>query len=372
MLKKLNINSYLHDSIEKRKKEKCLRKLLPKQDLIDFCSNDYLGLSKQLCKIGEYDLGATGSRLISGNSALAEQTELEIAEFHRAEAALIFNCGYMANVGLISCIADKHTVILYDELIHASIIDGMRLSLAKRVKFKHNDTVDLVKKLNQINADKIIVIVESVYSMNGDLAPLKQIVEICSKYHAALIVDEAHATGLYGENGEGLVSELGIENLVWARVHTFGKALGLHGAVVVCSNLLKEYLINFSRTFIYTTALPPHLYPQIQQAYYLIKDKTQRQNLFVNIKYYTEHISKLNIPSVSFITNDSPIQSIIIPGNENVIEFGNYLQENGFFVKPILSPTVPIGTERVRICLHSFNTIEQINQLIESINNYLK
>jgi 8-amino-7-oxononanoate synthase len=368
------IDLQLKDALEKRRSERLLRELPKQNNLFDFCSNDYLGLSKHPNllpgKFNETSAGATGSRLISGNSILAEQTEKIIADFHHAEAALIFNNGYMANLGLLSSIADRNTLFIHDEFIHASCIDGMRLSLAKRLKFNHNNISDLEQKLEANSSEKIIVIVESVYSMDGDMAPLKEISELCKKYNAVLIVDEAHATGLFGIKGEGLVSEMKLESLVWARVHTFGKAMGLHGAAVVGSHSLRNYLVNFARSFIYTTAMPPHLYNQIQEAYLLISNPVAREKLFANIQYYKEKIRSLNISEVSFQLNNTPIQSIIIPGNDNVISFSHHLSENGFYVKAILSPTVAAGSERVRICLHSFNTSEQIDKLISTIKNY--
>lgn len=373
---KHKINAYLADSLEKRSAEGLLRKLPNQSNLLDFCSNDYLGLSRHpgLLTAGNDMLssGATGSRLISGNSDLAEQTERAIARHHSAEAALIFNSGYMANAGLFSSIADKHTVFIYDELIHASIIDGMRLSFGKRIKFRHNDISDLENKLRSANAEKIIVIIESVYSMDGDMAPIAEIGVLCKLYTAVLIVDEAHSTGLFGKHGEGLVAEKNAEELVWARIHTFGKALGLHGAAVVGSELLRRYLINFARSFIYTTALPPHLYMQLQEAYALIKDGTEREKLFANIQYYTERVHSLPISGITFTLNNTPIQSIIISGNEKAVSFSNYLVKNGFYVKAILSPTVAAGTERVRICLHSFNTTEQIDKLVSAIYMFFK
>ncbi len=217
----------------------------------------------------ELPSGATGSRSITGNSQLAEETEQLIANFHGREAALIFNTGYMANVGLFSCIAGKGDTFISDEYIHASMIDGMRLSYANRLRFKHNDIADLEKKLKIATGNKIVA-VESIYSMDGDEAPLKEIVAACKKHDALLIVDEAHATGVYGDKGDGLVCKYGLQNDVYAVVHTFGKALGLHGAVVTGSKVLRNFLLNQARSFIFTTALPPHNYLLVQKAYGLL------------------------------------------------------------------------------------------------------
>ena len=386
-------DNFLQESLEKRRTAGLERKLLLTDGLIDFSSNDYLGFAQNpsfdavdiASKIGH---GSTGSRLISGNSRLAEQTEILIANFHNAEAALIFNTGYMANVGLFSSIGDKNSVFIYDEYIHASVHDGMRLSLAQRVKFKHNDVNDLIKKLEttvtpkrdeaksimeERNPDNIgkgvkkYVAVESLYSMDGDLAPLKEIAKICQKYNAALIVDEAHATGVFGDKGEGIVSELGLESAVWARVHTFGKALGVHGAAVVGSDLLRQFLINHARSFIFTTALPPQTYQHIQQAYKLLPT-ADRTKLFELINYFIKKsLSCTNLKGRFILNPSSPIQGIGLPDNQKVVFLAQHLFQNGIFAKAILSPTVPKGAERIRICLHSTHTFAQIDQLFEAL-----
>ena len=192
-----------------------------------------------------------------------------LADFHKAESGLIFNSGYDANLGLFSCIAKKEDTLICDELIHASIIDGCRLSYANRFRFAHNDVEDLEDKLRRSKGN-IFVAVESVYSMDGDMAPLKEIAAVCKKYNASLIVDEAHATGLFGDQGRGLVSQHGLEQEVFARVHTFGKALGCHGAVILGSETLRNYLVNFARSFIFTTALPVHSLIAVKCAYEML------------------------------------------------------------------------------------------------------
>jgi 8-amino-7-oxononanoate synthase len=360
----------LQQRLDERKANGLFRELVCPDDKIDFSSNDYLGFAQlpQLKNIADNDLpsGSTGSRLVTGNSQLAEETENQIAQFHQAKAALIFNSGYMANAGLFSCIANKQDTFIADEYIHASIIDGMRLSHANRYKFKHNDLSNLEKKLQQSTGNKFIV-VESIYSMDGDEAPLKEIVALSKKYHALVIIDEAHANGVFGDNGEGLVVKQNLQNEVYACVYTFGKALGLHGAVVTGSNMLRDFLINYARAFIYTTALPPHTYLQIQQAYKLLPI-ANRTKLFELIDYFKSSIQQLK--NVSFIESHSPIQGIIIGDNFNAKALANHLNEKGLFIKAILSPTVPKNTERLRICLHAFNTTEQIDILVKEIKNF--
>lgn len=364
----MNVNKQFDTILQQRLDEKesagLLRKLVDTSGFIDFCSNDYLGFSKKILhNVNPLPSGATGSRLVTGNSALAEATEKIIANFHHAEAALIFNAGYMANVGLFSSIASKNDTIISDEYIHASIIDGIRLSYATRYKFKHNNIEDLEKKL-QLATGQIFVAVESIYSMDGDEAPLEAIVELCKKYSALLVVDEAHAIGVFGNKGEGLVCKYNLQNDVYACVYTFGKALGLHGAVVTGSKVLRNHLINNARSFIYATALPPHTYLQIQEAYTLLP-LADRNSLYELINYFRE--SAKNIKEVKFTDSHSPIQAIIIGDNFKAKALAEKLANKSIYAKAILSPTVPIGTERLRICLHTFNTTKQIDVLINEI-----
>ena len=358
--------------MNERKSNGLYRSLITCDDKIDFSSNDYLGLAKSNLQHKENHTvlksGATGSRLISGNSIEALQAEDAVATFHHAEAALIFNCGYMANVGLFSSIATKGDTIISDEYIHASIIDGIRLSYASKCKFKHNDTADLEHKL-QLAVGRKFVVVESLYSMDGDEAPLQLIVDLCEKYHALLIVDEAHATGVWGNNGEGFVCKYQLQHKVFACIYTFGKAIGLHGAAVTGSSTLRNYLINFARPFIYSTALPPGAYHLIQRVYKLLP-QVNRQDLFGLIHHFKNSVK--NVDSCVFIDSSTQIQGLAIGDNVKAKALSEYLFQEGFYAKAILSPTVPAGTERLRICLHSYNTIEEIDVLIRKVNQFLK
>lgn len=360
-------DAHLTALLDAKKAQGLHRQLVTVDDnVIDFCSNDYLGLASKIdlmpIENQGLKLGSTGSRLITGNSKLAEETEAIIAQFHKAEAALIYSSGFMANVGLMSCIAEKDDTIISDEYIHASIIDGIRLSYATKYRFKHNDLEDLEAKL-QVAKNRIIVVVESIYSMDGDEGPLSKMADLCEKYGALLIVDEAHSTGIYGENGAGLVCQYGLESRVYARVHTFGKALGFHGAAVVGSKILRDYLINYSRSFIYTTATPPSYYNQIQAIYNELPH-VDRTELFNLIQYFREKTRSLNVP---IIDSFSPIQALIIGDNFKAKTIENQLLTQNLFVKAILSPTVPVGTERLRISIHSFNTKMEIDRLIQYV-----
>lgn len=367
-------DSFLQEKLETREQDLALRTLKKQNDRVDFCSNDYLGLARnksfqkeinQEISKNQYVHGSTGSRLISGNHSLFEKTENKIARFHHSEDALIFNSGYDANLGLISAIANRGDAIVYDNLIHASLRDGIRLSLATAYSFLHNDMRNLEEKLKRLKR-RSFVIVESVYSMDGDEAPLEEIADICRRYEANLIVDEAHATGVTGEKGEGLIQSLNIEKECFARIHTFGKALGVHGAAVLGSRTLKQYLINYARTLIYTTALPPADVAAISIAYdYFPKMKEERKHL----QQLISHFQKVNL-SFEKLPSNTPIQILIIPDNEEVLTLAGALQRKGLEIKAILSPTVPKGKERLRITMHSFNTFEDIQKLIVSLQNY--
>jgi 8-amino-7-oxononanoate synthase len=371
----MHIDERLSASLEKRISEKTFRSITLKSGLIDFSSNDYLGFARSAKlkeKIKEYENteqnllnGSTGSRLLSGNSAFAEELEKFIADYHNAEAALLINSGYDANLGLFSALGRKGDTIIYDELIHASVHDGMRLSKADCKPFAHNNTVHLEELLKQTTG-QIFVAVESVYSMDGDFAPLKEIAALCKKYNASLIVDEAHATGIFGENGKGRVCELGLKNDVFARLITYGKAIGCNGAAVIGSTLLKNYLVNFARSFIYTTAAPVHNLHAIKSAYdLLLKSEETISSLKKLIALFKQII--ITVDGINLHESSSPIQSIIIPGNEKVRNVAEQIQEKGFDVRPLVSPTVPAGQERIRICLHAFNTEKEIEDLVSAI-----
>jgi 8-amino-7-oxononanoate synthase len=329
---------------------------------VDFCSNDYLGLSSRLKDIPyeAVNTGSGGSRLLAGNYPAIEELEKSIASFHDAEAGLIFNSGYDANLGLISCIALKGDTILYDQLIHASLRDGIRLGYAQALSFDHNDPASLENRLKQTTGN-VYVITESLFSMDGDLAPLQVIAELCEQFGARLIVDEAHATGIIGDRGEGLVQQLQLQSKCFARIHTFGKALGVHGAIVLCSNILRSYLINFSRPFIYTTALPPTTIQHITESYKLFPGMhSERKNI-------TQLIACFKSKSCDFETckSDTAIQGIVIPGNQAAVDAAAKLQAGGLDVRAIRYPTVQPGKERLRVILHAFNTIEQVDKLFD-------
>jgi len=351
-------DNFLEKYLNQRVKENSFRTLQLNQGKIDFCSNDYLGLAAKLPS-NNYPNGSTGSRLLSGNFELVEATESMIAAFHQAEAALIFNSGYDANLGLLSSVPQKGDTILYDILSHASIKDGIRLSSAQSFPFLHNDMDSLESRLQRATGN-IFIVTESVFSMDGDCCPLEDIFFLCQKYNAQLIIDEAHATGVIGLQGEGLVQHLGLQENIFARIHTFGKACGCHGAVVLGSNNLRNYLINFARSFIYSTSLAPHAVATIRDSYQLFpKMNAERAHL-------NELISHFQSASIGYqkLHSTTSIQIVIINDNDTVKKAATILQSNQYDIRPILHPTVPKGKERLRIVLHSFNSLEEVNGVI--------
>lgn len=364
--------SELEKALSKRKDAHSLRELVNRHHLVDFSSNDYLGLSrnpelqervKTACEsLGQKNLlGSTGSRLISGNSELVDELELYLAKVHQGESALVFNSGYVACLGVLSTLPQKGDTILYDELSHVCLKEGARLSIANHFSFRHNDLEDLERRLKKAEGT-VFVVVESIYSMDGDCAPLAELVTLSNKYGALLVVDEAHSTGVYGKSGAGLCVELGIEKEIFVRIHTFGKAIGAHGSCVVGSSVVKQYLINFCRSFIYTTALSPHSLVAIQEAYRYLEENPQLSEVLLE----RIRLFDLSIGSALF---ESPIRPVLVPGNEACRKTSIMLQEKGFDVRAILSPTVPAGKERLRISLHAHNTTEEILEMTQILKS---
>jgi len=367
---------FLAEALHQREKNSVLRKLTPfNENTIDFFSNDYLGFARnedithsanQLLINYFLKNGSTGSRLISGQTKLHEETEKYIAEIYQAPSALIYNSGYDANIGFWSCVPQRSDIILYDELIHASIRDGIRLSYAKSYSFNHNSANDLKNKIEKNNG-RIFVAVESVYSMDGDILN-ENIIELSKKTKSLLVVDEAHALGVLGNNGLGLFNQSNLQKKAFARIVTFGKGLGCHGAAILGADVLKKYLINFSRSFIYTTSLSPHSIATVYSAFmYLLNEKKEQESLTYLINYFNQQAQKLNLQN-KFVSLSSAAIKAFIPGNKEqtqIIE--KKLNNLNIQVKAVYEPTVPTGKERIRICIHSFNTVNQIDLLLKTI-----
>jgi 8-amino-7-oxononanoate synthase len=378
----MKIPKALQQKILFRKDSNALRNLPIATNGIDFSSNDYLGFAKNeeifeathqyLVQNNIKINGATGSRLISGNHNLYEITEKFIAAFHQAEAALIFNSGYDANVGFFSAVPQRNDVILYDELCHASIRDGIQMSHAKSYKFQHNDYEDLetkIAKLQTPNSEQqtIYIVTESVFSMDGDTPNMETLVQLSENYQALLVVDEAHALGVFGEKGEGVIQSQQLQDKVFARIMTFGKGLGCHGAAILGNTDLIEYLVNFARSFIYTTGLSPHSVATILVAYQNLNQSVELQKLKENIAFFNQQKQLLGIKPL-FVYSKSAIHSAILPGNDKVKKIASQLQEKGFEVKAILSPTVPEGQERLRFCLHSYTTELEMKNVLDELS----
>jgi 8-amino-7-oxononanoate synthase len=363
----------INETLQKRKEENLFRQLFIDSAGADFISNDYLGFSRLIHVHDDTDLNhsPSASRLLGGNTKSIEELESHIAGFHGFESSLYFNSGYNANTGLFSCLLSRHDTYIFDELIHASVRDGIRQSLAANFSFNHNDVADLEEKL-KIAKGNVVVAVESVYSMDGDMAPLIKIAELCKKYKAELIVDEAHSIGVFGKEGRGLVHELDLTRDVFAVVYTYGKAMGCHGGAVVCKRSLRDFLINYSRPFIYTTAPSANQVSAVKTAYSLLTSPIHEKNtlsLRKNILFFVESmVAQSNKQDVIH----SHINKFIIGDNEKAIVVAQYLRDKGFICRPVLSPTVPKGTERIRINLHSFNTLDEITGLIQTFKTLLK
>ena len=389
----------LWDKLEERKRLGSLRFLKERGEGIDFYSNDYLGLSRNLgfreemvelaSNNPEALLGATGSRLISGTGKMVLEVEEFIADKHGVEGALLFPSGYMANLGLVSSLLDRHDVLICDEYIHRSVIDGWKMTNAKRLKFRHNDVRDLERVLGCLDcfvvpprndagwerndvewgrngkegardgegrARKIFIAIESLYSMEGDFAPIEEIVELAEKYQAHVLLDEAHAFAVFGW---GLAHQLQLQNRILAITVTYGKAMGLHGASILGSKDLISHLNNFASPFIYSTAQPEFHALSIRTAYDFIANNPELpMRLFENIRLFQ---SLKTGPA-------SPIQCFFPSAAADLQHIQSKLSENGILTYPIFPPTVPKGKERIRICLHADHQESEIRLMHQLLN----
>jgi 8-amino-7-oxononanoate synthase len=342
---------------------------------IDFCSNDYLGLAEHpalkeavLRAVGNSKkMGGTASRLLSGQTEAWRNLEEEFAAFAGTEAGLFFGSGYAANMGLLSALMGRDDVVYSDALNHASLIDGMRLSGARKVIYPHLDLSSLENALRQDAGApwRRIIVTESVFSMNGDVAPLKQMAALADRYGAAMIVDEAHATGVQGKNGSGLAAQEGVLPHVLATIHTCGKALGSAGAFVCGPAVMKEHLINHARTFIFSTALPPYFAEQIRAAVRLIAGMDAARQVLLHRARGLNHA----LQGAGFDTGGSASQivPVILGSNEDTVQAATHLQRNGFAVRAIRPPTVPAGRARLRLSLTTRIAEEELKELVASL-----
>lgn len=367
------MNHRLLRELELRKQQGNYRALFVPPGGIDFTTNDYLGLAKNQSLAASAEqyhrhhfgkaAGLSASRLLGGNTEFTEVLEKDLARFFNSETGLLFHSGYDANLGLFSAILKKNDLIITDEWVHASVRDGIRLGLATHHKFRHNDLADLEKKLAAASEyEQVYIAIESIYSMSGDQADVPAIVALARTYGAQLIVDEAHSTGIFGREGEGISAGMLPDSVFFARVYTFGKAWGSAGAFVACSEDLKNYLVNFCRPLIYSTAPAPYQQCCIKAALGMMPALQQERTRLAEIVSYFNGIFRE--PDIY-----SPIHTIAIPGNTEVKKCALQLQEKGFFVRPVMSPTVPEGREQIRIVLHSYNAAEEIGQLYRELEN---
>jgi 8-amino-7-oxononanoate synthase len=342
---------------------------------IDFSSNDYLGLAenenlkeKAIKTLQEHGMGSTGSRLISGDYTITHKLEKETAKLKNKASSLLFNSGYQANVGIISCLLDKQDAIFADKYSHASLLDGIKLSGAKLFRFKHNNISHLEEllKKHRHKFSNALIITESIFSMDGDKAPLKEISQLKTKYNCLTLVDEAHATGLFGENGSGLVNETNTTTNTDLIVGTFGKALGGFGAYVACSEEIKHFLINSCRSFIYSTALPPAVSAwNLESINMLYKEPERRQSVLEKATILRKAIQDLGLATPS----ESQIVPIITGGINNTIPIAQAFTDAGYWVLPIRPPTVPKGQSRIRISINWHHSLDSIQSLIGTIRN---
>ena len=351
------------------------------KDVILLCSNNYLGLANHpkvkdaaIKAIEKYGFGSGASRLVSGNMELHEELEQRIARFKDTEAALVFNSGYHANIGIIPALASRGNLIFSDKLNHASIVDACILSRARLIRYPHKD-MDALEKLLKKNSPLTthhspLIITDGIFSVDGDIAPLKELSELADKYKCMLMVDDAHATGVLGSKGKGTSEHFGIDNPNRIQMGTLGKALGCFGAYVAGSRKLIDYLINKARSFIYTTSLPPSVCAASIAAIDIIEDEPQlRQNLWDRIKFFRKGLKEAGLNTMQ---SETQIIPILIGKADKTVKISNNLLDKGVFVQAIRPPTVPEGTSRLRITLMATHSWDDLKYALETIKDVLE
>lgn len=373
--KKMQLRERIAGDLESLREQSQLRSLEILSG-VNLCSNDYLGLAVDPrlkyavieAVASAPQMAATGSRLLSGNSREWEELETECAEFAGTESALYFGSGYAANVGLLSSIVRPGDIVFSDALNHASLIDGIRLSGAEKIIYPHGDLhflEDALRENSRSTGAKVIV-TESIFSMEGDVARLGDLVRLAQQYGAELIVDEAHALGVRGPEGRGVAADLGLEREIFAIVYTCGKALASVGAFVCCDAKLKDFLINRARTFLFSTAMPPHIAPQIHAALKIARDEKSRRKHLNEISSALRE--GLSAAGLNYGASSSHIVPVILGANETALRIAAQLRSAGFAVRAIRPPTIPAGTARIRISLTSRVTLADIHRLVGAID----
>ncbi|MDS9473182.1 8-amino-7-oxononanoate synthase [Sporosarcina pasteurii] len=339
-----------------------------------FSSNNYLGLAtdsrlkeRAMNGISLYGTGSGGARLTTGNMVIHEQLEREIAELKGTEASIVFSSGYLANVGFISSVMGEGDIIFSDAWNHASIIDGCRLSKAKTIRYAHADMLDLEEKLRAWQGEgKKLIVTDGVFSMDGDIAPLPEIVALAKKYNAYIMVDDAHATGVLGECGGGTIDYFGLQHEVDFIVGTLSKAVGTEGGFVAGSSLAIQYLRNRARTFIFQTALSPGVIEAAREGIRLIQHEPERrQRLLKNAHFLYTNLARQGF---TISPSNTPIISLLIGDANQAVEFSEQLMEEGIYIPAIRPPTVPQGSSRLRITVMATHTEEQLRMVVDHVS----
>lgn len=362
--------------LESRKVEGNYRTLLQERAGIDFSSNDYLGLSRSpsirqalIVALEEgCALGATGSRLLSGNTVWHERVEAFLAGTFKVESALLFGSGFAANLGVMAALGGDQSEFFSDQLNHASLVDGMRLAKSKRTIFRHGDLNNLEELLSKSSCSIKVIVTESVFSMDGDLAPLDSLFQLAKRFDAWLVVDEAHATGVFGQRALGRTEDFNAEDVKIVSVHTGGKALGGQGAFVLSNCQFRDLLINRARTFIFSTALSPLSALQIEFA---VKEVLKAPLSGSQLLRSANEVKYALGNFVETLSSQSQIIPAVLGSNERVVRVSGALRERGMDVRAIRAPTVPRGSERLRITLKSFHTQSEVASLIENLREVL-
>lgn len=376
-----SLNDFLNHKLEVLEKADLKRELkyyeIKNKKIIDFCSNDYLGLSREKSLIEashqsalEFGIGAGASRLISGNTRLHEELEFQIASFKGTQKALIFNSGYDANIGAIAALMSKPDIIYSDELNHSSILSGIKLSGADFYNYEHLCLKSAEEKIQSTRSKyrNALLISESIFSMDGDMANLKGLINLAEKYNCWLMIDEAHSTGLFAENGAGLIKNLGLENHIPIQMGTCSKAFGCQGAYIAGNKLLIDFLIQRAKTFIYSTALSPAICGALLQSLKLIQAQSwRREKLFENADKIKEVCKKLDY---EIISENSQIICLKMADNKTAVKAAEFLLNSGIFIQAIRPPTVKKA--RLRITSSAIYENDQINQLASGLADLRK
>ncbi len=351
------------------------------KEVLNFCSNNYLGLAddERLCQAAKEAMdtqgfGAGASRLVCGNMSAHQKLEEKVAEFKGTEAALTFSTGYMANLGIISSVFGREDIIFSDKLNHASIIDGIILSQAEFKRYPHRDMATLEEMLKSVAGfKKRAIITDSVFSMDGDLAPLDEIVKLAKAYDCIVMIDEAHALGVMGEKGKGLAEHFNLEGQIDIQMGTFSKAVGSFGAYVCGSRVLIDFLVNKARSFIYTTGLPPAVSAASEKGLEIIEQEPElRQKLWDNTFFVQRRVKELGFNTLG---SQTPIIPLLTGDANLAVEFSKRLFEAGILINAIRPPTVPQNTARLRLTVmatHTKNDLEYLLEKLEEVGKELK